>query len=188
METQIDIPDTFIEGWRVINWYDGRYLVSNLGRVKDLGTEVTIFRLGKRHKRRLKPKILTKSISKTGYNTVSLNGKNVKLHRVIAEAFIPNPLGLPLINHKNGVKTDNRLSNLEWCSQSGNLRHAAYTLGTMHLLHPMRKVICIDTGKVYDSLAEAARDTGARAQNIYHVCNGHWQKTANLRWRYADGN
>lgn len=177
-----------IEEWKDIPGYEGRYQVSNLGRVKDLGTEVDVFRLGKTHKRRLAPKLLTKSMSKTGYNTVSLKGKNVKLHRIIAEAFIPNPLGLPLINHKNGVRTDNRLSNLEWCSQAGNLRHAAHILGTMNLLHPMRKVMCIDTGKVYDSLAEASRDTGACVQNIYHVCNGHWQKTANLHWRYMDGN
>ena len=174
-----------IEEWRDIKGYEGRYQVSNLGMVRDLGAETVVHRLGGTHKRRLKPKLLTVSVSKTGYNTVSLNGKTTKLHRIIAEAFIPNPDSLLIINHKNGVKTDNRLENLEWCTHAYNLQHAAHTLGTMNLIHPMRRVVCLDTGKVYDSLAEAARDTGAREQNIWHVCNGHWHKTANLRWRYV---
>src|SRR3990167_8090173 len=54
----------------------------------------------------------------------------VSVHRIIASTFIPNPLQLPQVNHKNGIKTDNRIENLEWCTQSQNIRHS-YSMG-MH--------------------------------------------------------
>ena len=59
-----------------------------------------------------------------GYSEIILNGKQHRRHRVIAEAFVPNPTGKPFINHKNGVKTDNRADNLEWVTRSENARHS----------------------------------------------------------------
>lgn len=59
-----------------------------------------------------------------GYLTVSLSGKIVGVHRLVADAFIPNPENKPQVNHKNADKTDNNADNLEWCTASENSRHA----------------------------------------------------------------
>lgn len=59
-----------------------------------------------------------------GYPCVTFNGVKRTVHRIVAEAFLPNQYGLPTINHKNGDRTDNRISNLEWCSYSANNQHA----------------------------------------------------------------
>ena len=65
-------------------------------------------------------------------------------------------------------------------------RAFSYILGKQ-LLHPMRKVTCVETGEVFDSIAMAARNKGLCAQNIWHVCQGHFSKSGGYRWRYTDG-
>lgn len=76
-------------------------------------------------------KIKSQYLSDTGYYmiTVSENNKSkpYRVHRLFAETFIPNPKGERYINHKNGIKTDNRIENLEWCSHLENMRHAFKT-------------------------------------------------------------
>lgn len=71
-----------------------------------------------------KGKVLSLSNDKDGYKQMTLKSKSKKLHRLLAEVFIPNPFNLPMVNHKNGIKSDNSLSNLEWCTASENTRHA----------------------------------------------------------------
>lgn len=62
-----------------------------------------------------------------GYKTVWLNGKNIRVHRLVAERYIPNPNNLPYVNHINGIKNDNQVSNLEWVTAQKNVEHSIIT-------------------------------------------------------------
>ncbi len=67
-----------------------------------------------------------------GYLTIRINDKCERVHRVVATCFIPNPLNLPEVNHISGIKTDNNISNLEWCTRSENIQHSINVLGNTH--------------------------------------------------------
>ena len=98
------------EEWRDIIGYEGLYKISNLGRRKNKFNKIQ------------KPRI------KKGYNTARLfkNGayREFLTHRIVAESFIPNPKNKPCVNHINGIKNDNRIKNLEWCTISENVIHS----------------------------------------------------------------
>lgn len=118
------------EIWRDIKGYEGIYQVSNLGRIKGLEKKA---RKGKgngaKPERVLKPYIRNSD----GYSFISLSklGKVKKhyIHRLVAVAFISNPKKKPCINHINGIKDDNKASNLEWCTYSENEKHSRIELG-----------------------------------------------------------
>lgn len=100
-------------------------MVSNLGIIKRLQFEMIDI---KGHKRRYPEKILKCFIENHGYLSVnSVEFRNL-VHRVVGIAFVPNLKNYPQINHKNGIKTDNRAENLEWCTSAQNLVHAATKL------------------------------------------------------------
>jgi hypothetical protein len=105
------------EVWKDIVEYEGLYMVSNLGRVKSLPRSGTI----------LQEKILSQRVGRK-YLCVMLCKNNIKkctsVHRLIAQAFIPNPDNKPQVNHKNGIKTDNIVCNLEWVTAKENSQHA----------------------------------------------------------------
>lgn len=101
--------------WRFITGYDGRYQISIHGQVWSA----------------TKRDFMKPMVTDKGYLTVELrkggHRSKARIHRLVAEAFIPNPDNLPEVNHKDGDKTNNHVSNLEWCTHSDNLKHAYQT-------------------------------------------------------------
>lgn len=165
------------EHWKTIDWSNGVYEVSDLGRIRRAVD-------GKHVKA---GHILHTSMSPNGYLSSSayLNRRSctIHAHREVARAFIPNPSGRKQVNHKNGIKSDNRASNLEWVTQSENMRHAQRELGwTGRPGVPVLKITA--DGKVvseYASVKEAAKSLGGNTLNtrrcISAVCTQMSRKT-----------
>lgn len=119
------------EEWRDLEGYEGLYQVSNLGRVKALERVIT-----------LPEKILEGTITENGYVQVRLTkdktAKSELVHRLVANTFIPNPDNKPDVNHKLGIKTDNRVTELEWNTKSENQLHAYRVLGKKSNYKPQK--------------------------------------------------
>lgn len=153
------------EAWKPVVGYETRYHVSNLGRVKSLGGVKRVCGNGVQA---FSPRILKQSNAQ-GYKYVNLcNGscKPKKIHRLVADAFIPNPLNKKCINHIDGNKSNNTVSNLEWCNHSENLNHA-YKTGLRKPVKqkieasPARKEIMdVETNRIYPSVNELVRLLG----------------------------
>lgn len=159
------------EIWKEIKGYEGLYAVSSKGRVMNLKTG----------------KMLKNMIEPHGYAFVDLykgdgTSKKIKIHRLVATAFIPNPLNLPQINHIDECKTNNNVSNLGWCTASENVRHSIYQQSCcINQLTLDGKFI-----KQWESAREINRELGYSNGNIVSCCKGKFKQMYGFRWQYAN--
>ncbi len=162
------------EIWKDIEGYE-KYQISNLGNVYSKKTH----------------KLLTPKADKKGYLRVAFyeNKKNntFKVHRLVAQAFIPNPLNLPQVNHKDENKSNNTVDNLEWCDnhynhEYGTREERVSKTMTNHVSDSV-PVMCVETGIIYPSISEAARQT--KAHNIFYCCTGKRNMSGGFHWKYA---
>ena len=159
--------------WISVNIND-RYAVNRVGEVKNLETN----------------KKLNPSFNKAGYRVVSLYDKQthkrstIRVHRLVAEAFIANPEGKEDVNHIDGNKANNVVENLEWATRSENMLHKCRVLGkkSTNIPTPYKPVQCLDTGEVFESRSEAARKANTQPIHIYECCAGKRKTAGGFRW------
>lgn len=173
-----------MEEWKNIEGYDGLYKVSNLGRVKSLGNG---------NSNNSKEKLLKPIKRKGGYLAVSLykEGKLKKfsVHRLVAQSFIENPNNFNEVNHKDENKVNNSVNNLEWCDRKYNCnfgkRNERSALNRTN--HPTisKKVLCIETGKIFQSINEAERQTGIKQSSISKCCLGKRKTAGGFHWKFV---
>lgn len=185
------------EEWRPIVGHPN-YMISSMGRVKSLARTVAC---GPRGGSRLLPeRMLRTPISPdTGYPHVVLDRITRNIHRLIALAFLgPPPTLNAHANHKNGIRAESVLSNLEWMTPSENAKHSfrcngriIHTKGKFSAEHGTSIPViatCMKTGKEtrYGAAMDAVR-VGFRSDGISRACAGKCAHHAGFRWRYADG-
>ena len=166
MEVKIDLSC-----YRDIKWHDNTYSVDCNGNVYS----------------RKSNRLLNQFDNGLGYMQVALNyvdfntgfktTKFKKVHRLVAESFIPNPDCYTDVNHKDGNKKNNHVDNLEWCTHSE-------CLSDLKAEHRKKLVVCLNTGKEYLSAVEAAKELGLFTSNISAVCNGRLKSTKGYRFAF----
>lgn len=145
------------EIWKTIPDAKEKYMISSFGRIMSPSGYIR--------------KLYQWKSGYFGIGIIMKNGKKriLRVHRLVAEAFIPNPDNKTQVNHKNGDKSDNHVENLEWCTPSENQRHCIDILGRKNT---GKKVQCVETGKIYCSARSAAIDVGLTSgTSILAVCN-----------------
>lgn len=176
-----------IEIWKDIKGYENKYQISNLGKVKSLSRKV---KCGNGYKK-TEERILRQNKDNRGYLMVNLYKDNtqhtIKTHRLVANAFIPNHLNLPQINHKDEEKTNNTASNLEWCTNSYNCNYGTHNermakaLSKTVYQYSMKNTLI----KVWVSAIQCSRENNIfNHRHISECCLGKRKTHKGYKWSY----
>lgn len=168
------------EVWKLIAGYSHHY-ISNLGNVRRLPYKKKDS-LGRDMLYQLKD--YTKITDKDGYYKVSLPHGQCFVHRLVAQAFIPNPENKPQVNHKNSIRNDNRVTNLEWVTNSENQLHSFRIAKRRPVAHHRKAVMCLETGKVYPCAKFAAEAIGVHRASIQNAIAGRVRTCGGFHWKY----
>ena len=183
-----------VETWVDIEGYEGMYQVSTLGRVRSLDRVVRgANAMSDSYQINLKGRILKQGMALNGYLFVVLckdgKHKHATVHRLVAETFIPNPDNLPEINHKDENKSNNVVSNLEWCDRSYNVNYGTSLEKRSRKCFKRLEQLTMDGQHVayYESVAELVRQSNGKykANNIYMAARGDNESSYGYRWRYV---
>jgi len=193
-----------MENWKPVKGYEGLYEVSNLGRVRSFDKYVLCIRNGVEMNVLHRGKILKPVKRQHGYLGVMLYGKGghatrgfktFSVHRLVAEAFIPNPNGLPEVNHIDEDKTNNKAENLQWVTRVENVNYGTSRLRIAQkatngkMSTPIQQFTKDgELVKTYPSLAEVERQTGYAKANICRCAQGskQYSHAYGYVWRYAN--
>lgn len=183
--------------WKPIKNYENLYEISDDGEVRSLEREVKT-KIRNVRRRVISGKILKQSMKRNGYKTVDLSKggkvKTVLVHRLVAEAFLPNNDGKYFVNHIDSDRTNNSVKNLEWVTSSENRKHGICSGNVV--FRQTKKVRCKDTGEIFGQAKIAAnwlmqnypeRCKGTQvvtAQNIRASCNGKMPKAYGFSWEF----
>ena len=176
------------EIWKPIEGYEGIYNISNYGRIKRL--QRTIYNSGTKggiytiREKMLAPRVNTK---RYGYCEISLRkdgkAKRFKVHRPVATAFIPNPNKLPEVNHKDGNKQNNNVSNLEWVTSKQNKKHA-WSNNLINSDHKKRPIKCNESGECFESVVRASQILKCDRRSIFRVLKKEKEKVKGMSFSY----
>lgn len=188
------------EIWKWIDGYENMYQVSNLGRVRSVDRDVYC-EVSPNKLQHIYGKVLKQGTNHKGYPIVHLSKdgkqKTITVHRLVALTFIENPLNLPQVNHIDGNKTNNNVSNLEWCDNSYNQIHAHKTglfpkyEDTVGWGRPARPVAMLDFNtkevlKTFETLASVQRETGINQSSVRSVCLGLRNHAGGYDWKFIN--
>lgn len=155
----------------------GKYEVSNYGKVRNSKTG----------------RVLAQQTDKYGYPVVCLYESSkrhmVKVHRLVAKAFVPNEGNKPQIDHIDGNKTNNAYTNLRWSTPKENSHNPITRPKHLATIKPPVKkrtaVICVETNKLYEGLRVAERDTNIQHSVIASCCRGQRETAGGYHWRFV---
>ena len=181
-----------MENWKDILGYEGLYQVSDYGRVRTVARDIIRSNGERLH---IKERIRKIYIRPDGYAEVHLRkegkGNSIKVHRLVAEAFIPNPNNLPMVNHKDETPSNNKVDNLEWCDREYNVNYGTciQRMAEKRTNGKKSKAVIQYTVegifvKRWPSCAEIERVLGYGNSNISACCRGKHNQVYGFKWAY----